>query len=225
MAASPHGFTDRSFKFLADLAKNNEREWFNDNKALFHEVLEAPFLALLEDLSDRLSDADIPLKGGKKTMFRMNRDVRFSKDKRRYKENVAGLLTPSGTKKEMAGLVYCDIRADGGMAAAGYYNLAPKALGPMRDKMVADEAGFQEALDALSAAGLSLKTENALSTMPRGFTEHADHPHAWAIKLKSVIVMEPMPKTAWKSGDVADRVERIARGAMPLFQFFAPDQV
>ena len=75
------GFSTESFAFLRELGENNNRDWFNENKAQFTAHLEQPFADLLEALSNRLSDARRPLSGGKSTMFRMNRDVRFSKDK------------------------------------------------------------------------------------------------------------------------------------------------
>jgi uncharacterized protein (TIGR02453 family) len=85
-----------AFAFLENLAANNDREWFNANKKTFATELERPFVHLLETLSARLADASRPLSGGKTTVFRMNRDVRFSDDKRPYKTNLSGLLTPSG---------------------------------------------------------------------------------------------------------------------------------
>jgi uncharacterized protein (TIGR02453 family) len=133
-----------AFAFLENLAANNDREWFNANKKTFATELERPFVHLLETLSARLTDASRPLSGGKATVFRMNRDVRFSDDKRPYKTNLSGLLTPSGTKKELGGIVYLHLDAQGGFAAAGLYNLTPAQLGPIRDTMIADAKGFAE---------------------------------------------------------------------------------
>lgn len=218
--ADDFGFTEKSFTLLKELAANNNREWFNDHKAEFKAKLEGPFIALLEALSARLSDAPRPLSGGKATMFRMNRDVRFSEDKSPYKTAVAGLLTPSGTKKEMSGLVYVHLDAKGGFTASGYYNLAPKALGPMRDRIIADADGFDDVLGALKGAGRALESEHTLTAMPRGYSEHEGHRHAPMLKLKSFIVQESLPKKAWTSGDVARRVEALARDVTPLLAFF-----
>lgn len=67
--------------------------------------LQDPFEALLEGVTAKLAGTEIPLKGGRQTTFRMNRDVRFSNDKRPYHEHVSGVLTPSGTKAEAAGVL------------------------------------------------------------------------------------------------------------------------
>ncbi|CTQ51261.1 DUF2461 domain-containing protein [Jannaschia donghaensis] len=216
------GFTEQSFAFLENLAANNDRDWFHANKATFQEKLESPFSDLLDALSNRLADALRPLSGGKSTMFRMNRDVRFSEDKSAYKTNVSGLLTPSGTKSEGAGLVYLHLDATGGFAAAGYHALSPKQLRPIREAMIERANGFDNVLSVLSDADRVLEAEDALTAMPRGFTDHAEHRHANHIKLKSLIVRQDLPKVAWTSGDVMDRVEALARDAMPLLTFAEP---
>ncbi|MEM1370834.1 MAG: DUF2461 domain-containing protein, partial [Pseudomonadota bacterium] len=110
-------FDKAAFTFLRRLAINNNREWFNDNKTIYKSELEAPMQALLEELSSRLTQLPIPLSGGPKTMFRINRDVRFSNDKSPYKTNVSAVLTPTGTKQHDGGLVYLHLDATGGFAA------------------------------------------------------------------------------------------------------------
>ncbi|WP_420397255.1 DUF2461 domain-containing protein [Nioella sp.] len=208
-----------AFAFLENLAANNDREWFNANKKTFATELERPFVHLLETLSARLTDASRPLSGGKATVFRMNRDVRFSDDKRPYKTNLSGLLTPSGTKKELGGIVYLHLDAQGGFAAAGLYNLTPAQLGPIRDTMIADAKGFAEVKAALARAGRHFERTDSLTAMPKGYAEHAEHPHAEELKLKSLILREDLDRDAWLSGGVALRVEALARDAMPLLAF------
>ncbi|MEL6645567.1 MAG: DUF2461 domain-containing protein [Pseudomonadota bacterium] len=215
-------FSEASFAFFSDLSANNNRDWFNANKATFKDCIETPFIDLLEALTNRLEDAPRPLMGGKKTTFRLNRDVRFSEDKSPYKTNMSGLLTPSGDKSEMAGIVYLHLEATGGFAVAGFYNLSPKQLAPMRDDMIARADAFDDVLAALAAAGRSLDQSMSLSSMPKGFTDHAAHRHADIIKLKSLMVREDLPKDLWLSGDVIDHVEALARECMPLLRFSQP---
>lgn len=216
------GFSTESFQLLRELAQNNNREWYTANKARFRMHLEAPFAALLEALSNRLTDAPRPLMGDRTTMFRLNRDIRFSADKSPYKTNVSGLLTPSGTKSQVSALLYVHLDPAGSFAAAGYYNLSPKQLGPVRDAMVARADEFDDVLDALSNAGRSLADMGGLTGMPRGYAQHAEHRHAPHIKRKSLIVREDVPEAHWFSGQVIDRVERLARDAMPLLTFQDP---
>lgn len=215
-------FSDASFGFFADLAENNDRDWFNAHRKTFKDEVEAPFIGLLAALSNRLEDAPRPVIGGKQTIFRLNRDVRFSEDKSPYKTNMSGLLTPTGTKSEMAGIVYLHLEADGGFAVAGFYNLSPKQLAPMRDDMIARADKFDKVLQALEASGRKLDRSMSLSSMPNGFTEHVDHRHAEFIKLRSLMVREDLPKDLWLSGDVIDRIEALARDCMPLLRFSEP---
>lgn len=216
------GFHDGSFAYLAELEANNDRAWFTAQKPRFKADVEVPFLDLLEALTNRLADAKRPLMGGAATMFRMNRDVRFSKDKSPYKTNVAGLLSPTGTKSELAGILYLQLGARGGLAVAGFYNLSPKQLGPMRDAMIARADAFDDVLRALQASGRDLDWSMALTSMPKGFAEHAEHRHADVIKLKSLMVRQDLDRAAWLSGDVIDHVEALARDAMPLLTFAEP---
>jgi len=212
-------FTDRSFRFLAELEENNNAPWFNANKTRYTESLRDPFAHLLETLTERLSQSEQPLAGSARTMFRMNRDVRFSADKRPYKTAVSGLLTPSGTKDEDAGLVYLHLDVDGGFVAGGLHHPTPQQLAPARDHILARPQEFTDLVGRLHEAGLSLDDEDSLKAMPRGYSTASDHPLAWALRLKSWIVVQPLPKVAWTSGDVVDRVEDFVRGIDPLLRF------
>lgn len=215
-------FNHDSFTFLSELADNNEKDWFNANKKRFKIGIEGPFIALLEALSNRLEDTRRPLSGGKSTIFRMNRDVRFSKDPSPYKTNMSGLLTPSGAKSQVSALVYMQMDKDGGFAASGYYNLSPKQLGPVRNAMVERAEVFDGVLEALAGAGRAFADYESLSSMPRGFAQHAEHRHAEHIKRQSLLVREELPKSAWLDGSVLDRVEQLARDTMPLLTFQDP---
>jgi uncharacterized protein (TIGR02453 family) len=214
-----HAFDAQSFAFLEGLTVNNDREWFTANKEVFATRLERPFVHLLETLSNRLADAPRPLSGGRATVFRMNRDVRFSEDKRPYKTNLSGILTASGTKKEVGGIVYVQLDATSGFAAAGYYGLTPAELGPIRDAMIARARDFAAIKAGLAQAGRDLDRSDSMTAMPKGFAEHADHPHAAEIRLKSLILREDLGRDLWLSGEVTDTVERLARDAMPLLAF------
>lgn len=216
---SDHAFDTQSFAFLENLAAHNDRDWFIANKDTFATRLERPFIHLLETVSNRLADAPRPLSGGRATVFRMNRDVRFSEDKRPYKTSLSGLLTASGTKQEAGGIVYVQLDATGGFAAAGYYGLSPAELGPIRDAIIAHAEDFAAIKAGLAKAGRDLVRGDSLTAMPKGFAEHAEHPHAAEIRLKSLILREDLGRDLWLSGEVTDRVERLARDAMPLLAF------
>lgn len=213
------GFSKQSFEFLKGLEANNNRDWYQANKAAHKAHLEAPLVALLEALTNRLSDAPRPLMGDKKTMFRLNRDTRFSEDKTPYKTAVSGMLTTTGVKGDGGGLLYLHCARGGGFLGVGFYGMSPKQLAPKRQAMIARAEDYARVLDELKAAGRTLDMSMSLTAMPRGFSEHADHPHAEHIKLKSYIIREDLRESDWTSGDVVDKAEKLARDVMPLLLF------
>ncbi|MEM9726694.1 MAG: DUF2461 domain-containing protein [Pseudomonadota bacterium] len=211
--------TDRAFALLRALAETGTREWYAAHKAEFDREVLTPFAAILEAISFRLRTEDMEFSGGRKTLFRLNRDTRFSKDKSPYKTNVAGMLTPSGTKQTDEGFVYLHAEAGGGFAAFGRYGLSPQALGPIRDRVVAEPERVSRILAALAADGLALDRTGALKSMPRGYAEHRDHPHADILKLKNLIVRVDIPISDWKSGAVIDRAGDAALRCRALIRF------
>lgn len=130
MSRAGNAVTERTFAFFDELAENNEREWFHAHKQTFEEYVRTPFAEFLEELGARLADSKLPLRGGAQTMFRINRDVRFTEDKRPYSESVSGLLASSGTKAESGRLLYLELNADGGASAKACTRPRPPICDP-----------------------------------------------------------------------------------------------
>jgi len=212
-------FTQKTFDLLDGLTANNEKAWYDEHRKDFDAHVRQPFALALELASDGLADSPLPLRGGAKTMFRQNRDVRFSKDKSPYSTHVSGVLTPSGTKAEKEGLVYVQLDSSGGMIACGYYKLSPADLGPIRDKIIDEPNEFALVLKDLQAAGLSLSEEDKLINLPRGYEPHADHNYADYLKLKSFVTMVPLGRGAWLDGDIVDCIVAYAKSCASLLAF------
>lgn len=207
------------FTLLSELAQNNNREWYTEHKEDFKAKVIEPFGEILDVMSERLLAHDMDFRGGPKTVFRMNRDIRFSKDKSPYKTNVSGMLTPSGDKSERNGFVYMQMDAQGGFAAFGRYNLRPAALGPIRDRILEESNTFGKILLGLKDQGLDLVREDTLKSMPRGYSEHDEHEFADELKLKNMMVRLDLPKTAFKSGDVVNTVSDTALKCKSFIRF------
>ncbi len=211
--------SETSFDLLAQLAQNNTKEWYDAHKADIKTHCLTPFGEMLEHVSNRLLDSALPLEGSAKTMFRMNRDIRFSKDKSPYKTSVSGVLTPGGTKAEMAGMVYVELNATGGWVGGGFYKLPTAQLGLIRQRIVDETPAFQTIVDGLTDVGTGLADMDRLTRMPKGFIEHENHPNAEEIKLKSYVIQADITKQAWLNGDVTGIVAQLARNAAPLIRF------
>lgn len=100
-------YFDNDFnKFFIELSENNNRDWFLANKSRYEKSIKMPFFQLVNDLIDEINKNVEPLNTtAKESIFRINRDVRFSKDKNPYKSNVSAIISPKGRKdKENPGM-------------------------------------------------------------------------------------------------------------------------
>ena len=167
------GVTPKATKFFAGLERNNSKEDWTANKAVFENEVKEPMAALVESLPERF---------GPFRIFRMNRDIRFSHDKSPYK-------TQHGAAHEADGTVhYVHLDARGLMAACGAYMMGPDQLERYREAVAADSTGraLEGILDELSKRGFEVghgMTE-PLRTAPRGYPR--DHPRVDLLRQKAV---------------------------------------
>ena len=154
-------------------------------------------------------------------MLRMNWDVRFSKDKRPYRKSVAvaGLLTPSGTKKEDSGLVFIELSGDGGWCGGGFYKLPITQLNAIRDRMVERQDDWRSTVEAVTERNGELMRGDALKRMPRGYEGHAEGDLADDLRLKNLIVRAELPKSAWLEGTANEGIARTTLACLPLIAF------
>lgn len=138
-------------QFLAELAENNHRAWFVMNKPRY-DILRAEFLQLTTALIAELAKFDPAIAGcnPKKALFRIHRDMRFSKDKHPYKTAFSAALTASGLKKPSQGggpAYYFHIDENGMLLiAGGEYKPPPARLASIRRHIMEDQAGFAKVL-------------------------------------------------------------------------------
>jgi len=112
------GFSSHDLDFLTGLAANNDRAWFSAHRAAYDERLRPTMGELISRLNAEFASRDLPFVGdADKSIFRINRDVRFAKDKRPYKTHVAASLTRDGDKMA-PGAVYVHIEPEGGPGPA-----------------------------------------------------------------------------------------------------------
>lgn len=116
-------FTPDFFRFFEELSENNHRDWFDANRQRYEDEVKKPFRALVEALVLRLHDLEPNwvLDAGQ-CIFRINRDVRFSKDKRPYKEHVSAAFSKWGKKSAYPGY-YFQINHHQLMVGGGAYFL------------------------------------------------------------------------------------------------------
>jgi uncharacterized protein (TIGR02453 family) len=212
------GFPETGLAFLRELGKHNERDWFESHRTVYDEEIVPAMLAWCGDLTERLRDAMprlsfVPRVGG--SLYRLNRDIRFSKDKRPYKTHVAALLWEGGEKHD-APAVYLHVSPDEVIFGGGLYVFEEGRLDRYR-KLLQNAEATERLTEALAVAkkhGLKVDGEK-LQRVPRGFDPEA--PHAELAKHKSLIVTKSVKPGAWICGkDALERSEAAARAYAPL---------
>jgi uncharacterized protein (TIGR02453 family) len=213
------GFGPKGLAFFKALKFHQSKPWFDENRGLYDREVMEPMVALLDDLTARFAKAKVPLKAdGKRSIFRIHRDVRFAKDKSPYKTHCGAVMTRSGAKTDQ-GLLYIHIDPDGCFAAAGFYMPEPPDLARLRKAIAANGKGFLAVRAAMKKGRLDIGTDSQLSRIPRGFEALKDGPLDGAIRLKSFIVEEPLPAKLIRSPALAAAIFDFAKRADPLLRF------
>jgi uncharacterized protein (TIGR02453 family) len=186
------GFPDAAFAFYEQLIADNSRTFWLANKQTYLSSVRQPMDELLAELAEF----------GPFHVFRPNKDVRFSKDKRPYKDHIGAY----GESEGGAGY-YVHLGATGMLAGSGYYDMASDQLERFRRAVDADATGNE--LSAICASvvkrGLSLGAMNELKTAPRGYPK--DHPRIDLLRRKGLIASREWSEAAWmRTRAVAKRV-------------------
>lgn len=178
-----------TLEFLRSLAANNNREWFQDNKPWYESAYKQPAKQLCEAMESALSD--LTGEAMKAKLFRINRDIRFSKDKTPYNTHLHISVAPQGAAKTAP--VWCfGLQCDSLSVGAGSFGF-DKALEAYR-QMVVDKPAFAKLVHELQADGYRLHGEPELKRVPAGFDK--EHPEAELLRRKSL--------SLWSDFDAAE---------------------
>jgi TIGR02453 family protein len=213
------GFGDKALPFLKALGFHQSRDWFNENRDIYLDHLDEPRGLLIDGLARRLAEEKIPLTCSRKTsVFRINRDVRFSKDKRPYNTHVSAVVTRTGAKNDQ-GLLYVHISPEESFLAAGFYQMEGEELRAFRAAIVERKAEFLEAIRPLQALGFVLDASDCLKKMPRGFEDVADPSTAEILKLKHLTLSRRFGPERLEGTALLDDMVATARAALPFLTF------
>jgi uncharacterized protein (TIGR02453 family) len=231
-------FDAETFAFLKDLAAHNDREWFAENKDRYEESVKEPFLQFISDVGPELRKVSTALvadprpNGG--SMFRIYRDVRFSKDKSPYKTNLGASfpwVEESADDDATARSHTSEVHSSG-----GYFHLQPGeiyvgggiwhpdkpwidafrqrvAKDPDEVRGLIEEKGFKKTFGKLSDDGHSLQR------VPQGYA--ADHPAADLLKMKDVVFGRRLSDTDAESPSLPDILADTYAAAVPMFRYLA----
>jgi uncharacterized protein (TIGR02453 family) len=141
-------FDEKIIDFLKELEQNNNREWFLDNKKRYEEYVKLPFLHFIEDMILRLRDEDSAFcPDPQKAIFRINRDIRFSKDKTPYKTHVSAVLSYGGRKDLESPGIYIELSHKHFSYYGGAYMISREKLLKLRKFIITYKDEFQTLLN------------------------------------------------------------------------------
>jgi len=210
--------TPATFQFFKELAANNERTWFEENKRRYHDQVRDPLLRLVADFEPRLLRiskhmvADPRPVGG--SLFRIYRDTRFAKDKSPYKTQ-AGLGFRHADGRDVHGpIFYLHLEPGAVFAAAGLWHPPAETLKAVRDAIAERPERWKRAL-----AGLALDDDgDALKRVPRGYDP--EHPCAAHLRRRSFTASTSFSQKDACAPDFLARFADACRRKAPLMEFF-----
>lgn len=207
-----------TLQFLKNLTKNNNRDWFNENKTKYQEA-QQDVVSLVEKLIAEISafDEEIGKLDAKKSLFRIYRDTRFSKDKSPYKTNFGASLG-MGKGNKTSGY-YLHIEPGKSFLAGGVYMPESSVLKEIRKEISAFGDEFLEILKAKDFKKYfgELSLEDKLQNVPQGFEK--DDKMAEFLKLKSFVVIYKLKDEELLDENAAKNFAKIYKAMKPLNDF------
>jgi uncharacterized protein (TIGR02453 family) len=166
-------FTDEHNKFFKDLAKNNNKEWFDANRKRYEESVKKPFEAFVGEAIKRIARHDKAVAiAPKDAIFRINKDIRFSKDKTPYKLEVSAIVSPAGRKDHSTPGIYFALGPEAVKFYGGCYAPEKDQLERIRTAIVRDPKGFRKVIEAKGFKGLFGKVQGEVNkVLPAEFKE------------------------------------------------------
>ena len=150
-------------------------------------------------------------------MFRIYRDVRFSKDKTPYKTAATSAFYPEGDKTR-PGVLYIHIDPKAPFLASGFYHPERDALVAIR-AAIADSSDFMKCVATLEKRGYVLGTDDALARLPREYADRAGTPSEPYLKLKSFVVTQSLDVKILRDPALSQTIVAFAKDTAPLVRF------
>jgi uncharacterized protein (TIGR02453 family) len=218
-------FTKRALGFFRGLARHNEKSWFEAHRDEYESEVRGPMRELIEDLDTRFAQFAPEIGGDpKRSMFRINRDIRFSKDKSPYKTsaacwfhhlNAAGHVG-SDADAGSAGY-YFYLHPGGSGLGAGIWKPARTQLKRLREGIADDPKGFDRMARSIPRRFGALNDESALKRIPRGYAE--DHPAAKWLRFQSFTSGRALTDAQVTSQSLAAFLAREYEALLPLVRW------
>lgn len=217
-----NGFKPSFYKFFKELSENNNRDWFTEHKDRYKGDVIHPLVDFITDFAPRLEKiskhyvADPRVNGG--SIFRIYRDVRFSKDKRPYKEHGACQFRHRMKNDVHAPGFYIHLDPKEIFFGAGIWVPPADELFKIRTAIVEKESEWKRVKKAIVSSSYFDGIEGeGLKRAPKGFD--AEHPQIEDLKRKSFFAMRKVKASVTKSPEFIDEVEATFKATKPFMKF------
>jgi len=210
-----------TLKFLKDLKKNNNKPWFEAHRKEY-EAGKSDFAAFIQNVIDKHSKNDTTIKSivAKDCMFRINRDVRFSKDKSPYKTNMGAYINRGGKKSVFAGY-YFHCEPGQSFVGGGLWMPMPPELSKVRQEIDYNLDTFKKIVTSKKFKAvykdLSHESEYVLSRVPKGY--EPTNPAAEYLKMKSYVSMTSLKDSDLTSKELVKKTTTAFEALQPLIDF------
>lgn len=205
-------------EFLDQLNKNNNRQWFEANKKLYQQA-KTEFDKFIESIIPltKSIDPDIDVFKASECVFRIFRDVRFSKSKLPYKTNFGALIAEGGRKRNNPGF-YLHLEPDNSFIGGGVYMPVPEHLKAIREKIFENPQEFKSIIEnkEFKKYFKELYGEK-LKSAPRGFPK--DFAELELLKYKHYAVLHTVPDSFWTHKDLETNISSIFSSQFQLNRF------
>lgn len=204
--------------FLDDLARNNNKAWFDAHRQRYEEA-KAQFEEFVQLLIAEIDKFDaLGILSAKECIFRINRDVRFSKDKSPYKTNMGAYITAGGKKGTRQGYYFHIQPHNQSFLAGGLHMPTPEQLAKFRKAIDRDAAPFKKIIRSKEFVKyLGALNGEKLTTAPKGYPK--DHPDIELLKLKEVVVGHRLNDKEIASPNVVANTARTFRAMKPFLHY------
>ena len=213
------GFPRETFSFLSDLSAHNQKAWFDANKDRFHRAVEQPVQHFVSTMCARFIHAFRDIQHLESKVFRIHRDIRFSKDKTPYKTHIGIRFSEDASKNCAAPFFYVQLEAERLLFVTGQKEFEGDILDRYRAAVMDARTG--RALAALAnkmrRSGTALHGEQLQKT-PRGYP--ADHDRADLLRFKGLYMESRLPVTQQVHSPAVVQIclDQLARGK-PLYDW------
>lgn len=212
----------KTLQFLTKLKKNNSREWFNEHRNDYDAAKEN-FIELVNQILAQAGqfDQDIAVLSYKDCIFRINRDVRFSKNKDPYKNNMAAYFVKGGKKSWLAGYYFHCEPGGKSFIGGGLYGGEPDQIKKVRQEIDYNWEDFKAILNnkkfKKTFGDLSRQEGMSLIREPKGYDK--DNPAIDYIKLKNFIVSVPVTDEELTDKKIIKKINTCFATMQPMLQF------